>query len=83
MAKKKNEIAVTEFACTVAVFKLEKVLADKGVSQRTFMLDTQTSFDTVRNYKKGLITKPDMLVLDRWCEYLDCEPSDIIEFKRK
>lgn len=83
MAKRKSEIAVCEFDYTVAYFKLEKVLEDKGISQRTFMADTQTSFDTVRNYKKGLISKPDMFVIDRWCGYLGCEPQDIIEFRRK
>lgn len=83
MAKRKREIAKTEFDYTVAIFKLEVLLEQKGVSQRRFMLDTETSFDTVRNYKRGLITKPDMLVLDRWCRYLQCEPQDIIEFRKK
>ena len=48
------------------IFKLEQLLADKGLTKSKLINDTGT----------------DIYVLARLCNYLNCNVSDIVEFKR-
>lgn len=39
---------------------------------------TGLSIGTVRTWYKGYVERADLDALDKWCEFLDCEPGDIL-----
>ncbi|MCL2592145.1 MAG: helix-turn-helix transcriptional regulator [Defluviitaleaceae bacterium] len=46
------------------------------------MRDTKTEYGTLKRYATGNIQKVDLIVIDRWCDYLNCTFEDIIEYKK-
>ena len=64
-------------------FKLEELLEKKHVSKNKIMRDTETDFKVIQRIAKGTITKVDLYVLTRICDYLDCNIEDIIDYKKK
>lgn len=81
VAKNKLEYEI-KIGNNTFVFKLYSLLAEKGISHNQFMKDTLTDYSTMKSYARGLIQRPDLSVLSRWCDYLDCEPNDIIDYKK-
>ena len=64
------------------LFKLEKILDEKHISKNKIMRDTNTDFKVLKRLWTGDITKVDILVLARLCDYLNCDITDIIEYKK-
>ena len=46
------------------------------------MRETETDFKVIQRIAKGTITRIDIYVLARICDYLDCNISDILEYER-
>lgn len=65
------------------LFKLEKVLEEKNISKNKIMRDTNTDFKVIQRICRGNLNKLDIDIIDRICDYLDCEFEDIVEYKRK
>ena len=63
--------------------KLEELLDEKQISKNKLMRDTETDFKVIQRIAKGTITKVDIYVLARICDYLDCDLTDIIDYKKK
>ncbi len=63
-------------------FKLGNLLEEKKISKNKLSQDTATDYKVVTRYINGDIGRPDLTVLERFCNYLDCEISDIIELKK-
>ena len=64
------------------VFKLEKILEEKKISKNKIMRDTNTDFKVLQRLWTGEIERIDIMVLARLCDYLDCEITDIFEYKK-
>ena len=64
-------------------FKLEEVLNQKQISKNKLMRDTETDFKVIQRIAKGTITKVDIYVLARICDYLDCDMTDIFDYEKK
>ena len=64
------------------IFKLEQLLIDKGISKSRLINDTGTDFKVIKRLATGEIVRIDIYVLARLCNYLNCNVSDIVEFKR-
>ena len=64
------------------LFKLEKILADKKISKNKIMRDTNTDFKVLKRLWSGDLSKVDIIVLARLCDYLDCDITDIFEYKK-
>ncbi len=64
------------------VFKLEQVLADKHISKNKLIQDTNTDFKVIQRMGRGDCIRIDLFVLARLCDYLKCDISDIIEYKK-
>lgn len=64
------------------IFKLERLLADKGLTKSKLINDTGTDFKVIKRLATGEIVRIDIYVLARLCNYLNCNVSDIVEFKR-
>lgn len=67
----------------VYIFKLDKLLNERGITKTKLVKDTGTDFKVIKRISTGNLIRIDIYVLARLCHYLNCEPKDIIEFKRK
>ncbi len=65
------------------LFNLENILKKKKISKNKLIKETNTDFKVVQRLIKGNITKIDIYVIARLCSYLNCNLTDIIDFKRK
>ena len=63
-------------------FKISALLAKKNISKNKFSRETGTDYKVVNRYLNGEIERIDLIVLERFCNYLDCDISDIIELKK-
>ena len=63
-------------------FKLGDLLNRKKISKNKLSQDTGTDYKVVTRYLNGEIERLDLIILERFCNYLDCELSDIIELKK-
>lgn len=64
------------------LFKLENILKNNNISINKLMRDTNTDFKVIKRLMTGDLTKIDIIVLARICDYLNCEMIDIIEYKK-
>ncbi len=64
------------------LFKLEQILSDKGISINKLMRDTNTDFKVIKRLMNGDMVRIDIIVLARICDYLKCDITDIVEYKR-
>ena len=65
------------------LFKLEKVLHTRNISINKLMRDTNTDFKVIKRLMTGEVNRIDIVVLARMCDYLDCDITDIFEYKKK
>lgn len=61
-------------------FKLNDILIKKHISKNKLMRETNTDFKVIQRIVTGELTKVDIIVLARICNFLDCKMSDIIEY---
>lgn len=64
------------------LFKLEEVLSNKGISINKLMRDTNTDFKVIKRLMNGDMVRIDIIVLARICDYLKCDITDIVEYKK-
>ena len=62
------------------LFKLEKLLYDNNISKNKLVRDINTDFKVLQRLFTGDITRVDINVLARICDYFNCKISDIIEY---
>lgn len=67
----------------VYIFKLDDLLKEKNISINKLMRDTDTDFKVIKRMMTGNLVKLDIFVLARFCDYLNCELADIVEYKKK
>lgn len=67
----------------IYLFKLDDLLEKKNISKNKLMKDTNTDFKVIQRLSKGELVRIDIIVLARLCNYLNCEITDIFEFKNK
>ena len=65
------------------LFKVGKLLKDKNISINQFMKATETDFKTIKKHANGLAQQIDILLIDKWCNYLKVDEKDIFEYIRK
>lgn len=63
------------------LFKLKKLLNRKNISINKLMRDTNTDFKVIKRLMTGDLVRIDIIVLARICDYLDCNITDIVEYK--
>lgn len=62
------------------LFKLNDLLIKNNISKNKLMKETNTDFKVIQRIINGELTKIDIIVLARICNYLECNISDIIEY---
>ena len=61
---------------------LDKYLDSHGITRYELSKRTGIQFQIIDNYYKNKVVRYDSYVLDRICEALNCDVSDIIEYKK-
>lgn len=61
---------------------LDKALENSGISRYELAKRTGIQYQIIDNYYKNRVKRYDSYVLDRICDALDCDISDIIEHKK-
>ena len=64
------------------IFKLQDVLDSKHMTRYRLSKITNIRFDTITNYCKGNVTFLNLEYIKIFCNVLDCQISDIIEYKK-
>ena len=62
------------------LFKLDDILENKNISKNKVMRDTNTDFKVLQRIVNGDLSKIDVTVLARLCDYFDCGLNDIVEY---
>lgn len=61
---------------------LKEFLDKNNITRYELAKRTQIQYTIIDNYYKNKVVRYDSYVLDKICTALDCEISDIIEFKK-
>ena len=62
------------------IFNLNNILKEKHISKNRLMRETNTDFKVIQRIINGELTRFDIIVMARLCDYLECKLSDIIEY---
>lgn len=62
------------------LFKLDDLLNSSNLSKNKVMRDTNTDFKVLQRIINGDLSKIDVTVFARLCDYLDCNLNDIVEY---
>lgn len=65
------------------LFKLDDLLESDNISKNKLMRETNTDFKVLQRIINGEITKLDVTVFARLCDYFDCTLDDIVEYVPK
>lgn len=66
----------------MVTISLDKYLELKNISRYELAKRTGIQYQIIDNYYKNKVKRYDSFVLDRICEALNCNISDIIEYKK-
>lgn len=60
---------------------LEKLLEEKKITRYELAKRTGIKFQIIDNYYKNRVVRYDSYILDKICAALDCDISDLIEYR--
>ena len=61
---------------------IEECLKEKGITRYELAKRTGLRFQVVDNYYKNKVIRYDSYILDKFCDALDCNVSDLIEYRK-
>jgi putative transcriptional regulator len=64
------------------ILRLDRVMADRKISLNDLAAKVGISNVNLSNIKTGKISAIRFSTLDAICDVLDCQPGDILEYKR-
>ena len=64
------------------ILRLDRVMADRKMSLNELAARVGISNSNLSNIKTGKISAIRFSTLDAICDILDCQPGDILEYKR-
>lgn len=62
--------------------KLDKFLEERGITRYELAKRTDTHYQIIDSYYKNKVTRYDSYLLNKICEALDCDISDIVEYTK-
>lgn len=64
------------------IIKLDKLLETKGISKNKICKHCDMQRTQLNRYYNNEMDRIDLNILARLCDYLNCEISDILEYKK-
>lgn len=64
------------------LFKLEDLLAKNNISINKLIRDTNTDFKVIKRLMTGELSRIDIIVLARLCDYFNCSVTDIFDYQK-
>ncbi len=61
---------------------LDRTMEKKGMTRYELAKRTGIQYQIIDNYYKNKVKRYDSYVLERICDAIDCDISDIIEYKK-
>ena len=61
---------------------IDKYLNKRGITRYELAKRTEVKFQTIDRYYKNRVVRYDSYILDRICDVLECDLSDIIEYRK-
>ncbi len=61
---------------------IDKYLDEHGITRYELAKRTEVKFQTIDRYYKNRVVRYDSYILDRICDVLGCDLSDIIEYRK-
>ena len=58
---------------------IDKCLTERGITRYELAKRTEIKFQTIDRYYKNRVVRYDSYILERICDALECEISDILE----
>ena len=71
-----------EVMIVAIILRLDRVMADRKISLNELAAKVGISNVNLSNIKTGKISAIRFSTLDAICDVLDCQPGDILEYKR-
>ena len=71
-----------EVMIVAIILRLDRVMADRKISLNDLAAKVGISNVNLSNIKTGKISAIRFSTLDAICDILDCQPGDILEYKR-
>ncbi len=62
--------------------KLDQVLMDRNITRYELSKRTGIMFHIIDRYYKNAVVRYDSYLLNKFCEALDCDISDLIEYTK-
>lgn len=66
----------------MVILTLDKTLNRLNISRYELSKRTEIQYQVIDNYYKNKVKRYDGYVIDRICTALDCDISDILEYKK-
>ena len=63
-------------------FNIRKIMKEKNITRNKLSVLTGATYNVINRYYNNDITRLDLDILARMCYVLDCQISDIIEYKK-
>lgn len=73
-------MTIQEYGCVR--IRVKDLMEKKGVSRYRMARLTNTQFEVIDRWYKGAVKKLDTDVLARFCYVLECNPKDVLEYKK-
>ena len=73
----------SERSDTVVYLTLKEYLDKRGISRYALHKQSEINYQIIDNYYKNRVVRYDSDVLDRMCQTLQCDISDLIRFTPK
>lgn len=62
------------------IFRLDKLLEDRGWSDYKFAQESGLHPNVIGKYRRNLVRRPDLNVIDRMCATLECPAGELMEY---
>lgn len=77
-----NKICSRGYDTAMIKLTLAKALENAGITRYELAKRTGIQYQIIDNYYKNHVKRYDSYILDRICTALDCDVSDIVEYKK-
>lgn len=66
----------------MVLLTIDKYLKEHGITRYELAKRTEVKFQTIDRYYKNQVIRYDSYILDRICDALECDLSDILVYKK-